>query len=498
MAGTLWVYDLEPGKRTKPMRPNRQPPAGPLVALWIPRTFVEAGGVDVGAFRADVNEKIERRGMVLYDGQILTTPMPDDAELIVDDGQYDAVPAREWSQPHRNYFGLHNPYQMAEDGDVFTYSHVMWRVRETYLQQDEQISAVVDGETDARHFSCPCHFAHVVYTTRHRLICMSCGALHAVLLSPIAFRHRTALSAEEWSDYFEDGDRRDEAVDLAILDFRDLEHAPKLWVTSQWLDAVHEFIFFARSPEDVIWEAIRGTERDPTIFAEAGWTPMPLPPAPADQLRDDSVDVDLLENAALALAEGAGHFAKGRTQPEHLVHAIPQLFRALELILKAKLLYYSPQALDDHPRIAIVIKRLAANGLQLSKTDQSTIDVARKLRNKLQHGTATFNHRAALSACRKLIIFLDRFTIAELEIWVGHVVPREPWCELLRIPEIAQTATAAVEGIIEDVRKNPDATISRCNHCGNEALIREHPRTGASCIYCQYIPDDQVAEVPDS
>jgi len=36
---------------------------------------VSEAGIDVDPFLADINEKIERRGFVLYDGQILTRPL---------------------------------------------------------------------------------------------------------------------------------------------------------------------------------------------------------------------------------------------------------------------------------------------------------------------------------------------------------------------------------------------------------------------------------------
>ena len=46
-----------------------------VVALWIPRRFLTSSGCDLVAFIADVNQKITQRGYVLWNGQILTTPI---------------------------------------------------------------------------------------------------------------------------------------------------------------------------------------------------------------------------------------------------------------------------------------------------------------------------------------------------------------------------------------------------------------------------------------
>lgn len=488
--GQFYMKSIDPATTPSSAKPISVLPSGPVATVWVPRPFLTSKGVNLAEFREHLNAQIEQRGMILYDGQLLTAPMPEDPEVIFDgDHHWNHPPAREWSQVHHDYFGLKNPYQPIEDGDAFTYSHVMWRAGDSYLGGDERIVAILHGKTDDYDFSCPCHFAGVVYTTRHRLICMSCGALHAVLLKPLEFRPHTLLTAKEWSDLFDDdGPRRDEQVALAVLDFRDVEHAPMLWVTDQWLDAVHRFIFFARSSEEVIWEAIRGTEQDPTIFEEAGWTSIPQAPAPATQLSDDSIDVDLLQNAALAMAEGAASFAKARAQPEHLVHAIPHLFRSLELMLKAKLQELSATALDDRPRFATVIKRLKQGGVHLTQIEHTRVDSARKLRNKLQHGTATFNHRAGLTVCRNLIIFLDSFAKDELNLWIGDAIPSTAWQELIKIPDVARTAAKVVAAIIQDVRRNADATVTPCECCGQETMIRPHPNTGASCAYCRYVP----------
>jgi hypothetical protein len=86
-------------------------------------------------------------------------------------------------------------------------------------------------------------------------------------------------------------------------------------------------VFFARSSPEEIEEAIRGTERDPSIFLEAGWSPVKMAPPPAHQVMDGSVDVDLVENLAYTFCEGVTSFLEAYDRSELLVTTIPQLFR---------------------------------------------------------------------------------------------------------------------------------------------------------------------------
>jgi ribosomal protein S27E len=466
------------------------PPSGPIAALWIPRDFVRGSSIDALRFVQEMNDVIARRGVVLYDGQVLTTTIPPDA-YVIDEGahEFSTAPRREWGNAHERYFCLSNPYQMSEDQRKFTSSHIYWRVQQPYIDPDERIIAILDGRTDDRDFTCGCHFGHVVYTTRDRLVCMMCGALHAVLLVPLQLRPKRGLTTDEWSEYFDrGGSRHDEQLEMSVIDFRDVENAPMLWVTDQWLDARHEFIFFARSSEEMIWEAIRGTERDPSIFLEAGFTGHAMPPSPAQQLREDTVEVDLVENAGLALAEGATCFVASRTEPSRLVHAIPHLFRAIELLLKACLHHLDHSALDDQPRAKTVIARLAAHKVVLTNADRQMLGKLRTLRNQLQHDEARFNHRVGLSLCRGAIIFLDRFAQEQLALWVREAIPTPTWQALLDIPEIATTAARETSVILNDVRSNPNATITQCLRCQRDTMVRPHPSTGASCVYCGHIP----------
>jgi hypothetical protein len=260
-----------------------------VVALWIPRKFLTPTGADLESFLADVNLKVTRRGYILYDGQILTVPLgaPETVELVLERDcsselppcRFNVPPCREWQPVHKEYFGLENPYQMAEESLEYTQSHIMTSVPAPYLFQDELVAAVIHGGKDEYYFSCPCHQADVVYTTRHRLVCMGCGAMHAAFRETVPFQPKRLLTADEWSDFFDEGgSRRDEELDLGVIDFQDVESLDTFWTTDQWDEAKHRFIFFARSPPEVIEEAIRNTELDASAFLEAGFEPVATAP----------------------------------------------------------------------------------------------------------------------------------------------------------------------------------------------------------------------------
>ena len=70
-----------------------------VVALWIPKRFLSSSGCDLVSFIADVNQKITQRGYVLWNGQILTTPITQEEriDLIFEgDEPYLPPPARDW------------------------------------------------------------------------------------------------------------------------------------------------------------------------------------------------------------------------------------------------------------------------------------------------------------------------------------------------------------------------------------------------------------------
>lgn len=470
------------------------PPQFPQhVGLWIPRRFVGAASVHVDPFLADINAKIERRGLVMSDGQILTRPLdpaePFDVVFELESLNHDFVPTRrDWQSEQRDYFGLEDPFQMADEGDTFTWSNLSTCIVGPYLRPGELIAAVLDGEQDNSYFTCTCHYSTVVYTTRHRLVCMSCGATHVVLLEPLDLTPRQLLTGEEWSDFFDaNGRRHHEELDLATVDFREIENAPTIWTTNQWEEASHDFVLFARASPEEIAEAIRGTEADPSSLIEAGWVQVREPPPPAGQLRRNSIEVNLGKNAEHAFTEGVAEFLAAYVQPERLVHAIPHLFRAVELLVKARLEEIDPHGLDDRPNNPTILNRLRVGGVTLTAAEVDTVTRLRHLRNDLQHGSASFNHRAALALCRRAIIFVDRFVDEELGMWTADAIRGSDWQALLDIPEIAARATRIVDSGLEPYHNDSNASITACPRCQRNTMLRPHPATGASCAYCGHV-----------
>lgn len=118
------------------------------------------------------------------------------------------------------------------------------------------------------------------------------------------------------------------------------------WATDAWKDSHHEFVFFARSPPEKVRAAV-GSELDPSVLLEAGFKPVPTPPPPAAQIAVDPIDIDLLGNAAHALGQGAEDFVAAQRQLRRLISAVPELFRCVELLLKAAFEQANPHALAD-------------------------------------------------------------------------------------------------------------------------------------------------------
>jgi len=515
----MWATDLQSEAIDGP-RPRRTAQFVKTVILWVPRRFLTPNGVDVKAFVSDVNEKVLHHGFVLSDGQVLSTPLTDVihegvlrpevvnvdghtfqkpiragdyTEVILErnfgDGVF-AVPAkRDWRKPQQDFFGFENPYQMADEAGEYTSSHLATRVFGPYLSPEERIAAVIHGVKDSYYFYCTCHQAEVVYTTRHRLVCMGCGATHIVIRNALELHPKRLLTPEDWIEFFdEDGALRDEEIGLSVVDFQDIESVDTVWATDQWMEAKERFVFFARSSPEEVRVATRGTEADPSILMEAGFTPVDISPPIAHQLADDSINVSLIENAAHALCDGVASFLSGRTNSDRLVNAIPQLFRALELLLKAKLQEVDPNGLVDQPNNPTVLKRLRACGVALTSEEGDTVGRLRRLRNDLQHGTAKFNYRNALAVSRKTIVLLDRFAHLELGLWIGDVIPQDLWHQLLAINEIVATAEHVVHTRLERARQHAEAVVSMCDRCGRNAMMRPHPKTGASCVFCHYVP----------
>lgn len=296
--------------------------------------------------------------------------------------------------------------------------------------------------------------------------------------------------------FAEDSARQDEEIGLSVVDFHDIDGADAIWNSEYWESSRHEFLFYVRSSPDTIAELTRGTERDRAVLLEAGLSPVATSPPPAVQVADDAVDVDLVTNAAISLRDGVASFRSARKDSSALVTALPQLFRSVELLLKARLQGHDVTALNDHPNNPTVLARLAAANVTITQGEIETITKLRRLRNSLQHGSATFNHRRGLAVSRQTVIFLTRFCLEELDLWIGDALPPDDWFALLQIPEIAVIAEAVLAATLSEVRRSPLASIANCPRCHKDALVRPHPRTGDDCVFCGHIVVVD-AEAPD-
>lgn len=491
-----------------------------VVTLFVPRRLAAHRRENAREVLNEVNIKIVQRGYIEHDGQILLNPISPTVELeMIDDWgcaseeevsrraelgmmgiSENAIlefETRPWGPEQARYFGCENPYQLSENPGEYSYWHVQLRLSTPILAPGEFILALLHGGRDDAYFYCPCHEASVVYTTRHRFICMGCGFLHSVPASPLTIQPATLLSGKDWEDYFDPGGAKSEdEVNLTMIDFQDIENAQMIWTTNQWEEARHRFLFFSRSTPQEIEKAIRGTEMDPSIFLNAGWNPEAIAPPVAHQIADDSVEVDLVENAMHSLCVGVRFYLAAKHESSALVNAIPALFRSVELLLKQRLEHADARALQDQPSNPIVLARLKAAGVLITSAEESIITRLRKLRNNLQHGTARFNQRAGLKVCRSSLIFLDRFMDAELSIHLGADIPETDWIYLLEIPEIAATATRVTNVMLERANQQKSTTIEKCPRCCHDAMVRPHPNTGISCWYCGHCPivDDDNME----
>jgi hypothetical protein len=464
-----------------------------LVGFWAPRRFVDSTGLDVAGLVADVNEKIQSRGFVLQTGQMQTTPIDDSPNVDFsppgDGDNDDVVVRRPWGAAQRSHFGLDNPYQMADEGEPFTWSCIWTENRKPYLAAGELIIGVLHGVREESYFYCFCHHAEIVYTTRNRLICMACGNLHVVLARPLKLTPSVRLSGDEWFDVFDsNGPRGDEEISLPLVDVCDVERAATIWVTTEWQQSMREYTLYARSTPEEYEKAVRGTERDPMLLSEAGFVPVPQASPPAFQLKDTSLDVHLVKGAEVALRSGVSCFVASIVEPDMLVLAIPHLDRAIELLLKARLELADPQQSSKGLNIHRVRKRLDEIGVEFSPADDQVISDLRQCANKLKHHTAQLNYRAGRNLCKQAVVFVDRFVSQELGLWLGDAVAVDEWQKLLEIPQLAHTAARVVEARLEGYRRDPEAQISTCPECGRDALLRTHPDTGSMCLYCRLRP----------
>ena len=468
-----------------------------LLYVHVRCDLVEAGA-PLDRLIEDVNQLLYKRSaIILADGQFLLRPISPDWDIAqyFDDETSTPYehPPRPWSPARRQYFdalwGIRNPFQYAEDPLAYDQFCMAVLVPGGYLVQGERILAIAHAERDGRHLYCPstCHHAEIVYTSRHRLVCMRCGRLHCVLAQPLPRHFPVRLTAEQWWDMFDSsGELADDSPPLDLVDYREIAAVQPIWQTDAWLQATQDLDLYANgSPEE-----IGRYERDlvgAEAFLEAGWVQSRQVPPPAAQANEAGFGVTLTENAARAVDLGASAYSRSQTDPSELREAVLNLSQAVELVLKIRLKEADPRALRDNPNNPTVVGRLQRANVKLDRHELDAIAELRHIRNQLQHAEATFSYRRTRTLLRTVITFLDRFTINEVNSWIGDAINPEVWPQLLALPAIQHNAELLAAARVAQVRANSDYAVTDCPQCGRQTLVRARAG-GAECLYCRHRP----------
>jgi hypothetical protein len=471
-----------------------RPPQSLLAYVHVRRDLVERAA-DIQVMLDDINERIDRRGgILLSDRQILIVPIQPTWGLqtyfTADQSCPVEHPALAWGQQQREYFsalyGVSDPFQYAEEPYPYRDFCISARVPTPYLRSGERALALVDATRDGHYFYCPCHYAEVVYTSAHRVVCMSCGQMHCVLATPLARDFGTGLTNDEWEKAFDaDAVLVDDQVDIPLVEYQELFAAPKLWNTAAWEAASAEIEFFARGdPAEIArYRASQGSIED---LMDAGFVPMPEPPPPSAQLGDAHYGVDIAQNAAAALNAGAAGYARSRTEPEALRPAVLSLFQAIELLLKI--------CLDDrdHACGAIgmdnpsVLKGLARTGVSFDSNAMATITALRQLRNKLQHDGTRYGYRDTRTLLSRALVLLDDFTRNQLGWWIGDIAEQPGWDTMLALQPVQEHAQVEAQKRIDRAVAD-GAQTEQCPHCERLSVLRK-PGYAGLCVYCRRVP----------
>src|SRR5262249_53202438 len=105
-------------------------------------------------------------------------------------------------------------------------------------------------------------------------------------------------------------------------------------------------------------------------------------------------------------------------------------------------------------------------------------------------------HRTGLSLARAAILLSNRIALSGLDLWMGDLLDPEDLWAMLTIPEFAATAAHVSSIRLEDLKQSSSTVISMCRRCEHEAMVRPHPNTGASCLYCGLLPTDSDGDSP--
>jgi len=491
----LYEIPIEHSFIPKDIPPTRDEPIG---LAWVQGEIALEEAID------SINRRIqEREGFVLGDGQILTNTISISDVLDYGINRIDIngicqFSRREWGVKQKEYFKIENPYQLSEDNGKYSYGWILTDSHENYLQESERILALLHGENDQRRpFYCTCHYAQVVFTSNQRFVCMMCGMLHCVLEKTFNRRFVHSMTAEEWFDYFDqEGARQEKEIDLEIIDFQDVENLPKIWTTDQFEESVNELVFFARSSKEELDQYYK-TSGNPEALIEAGFSLEPQVPEPIFQIAKSKHSVDRVANALSSFVEGVLAYQKGKTQPIYIKFATLHLFHAIDILLKICLEQTDPSVLGNNANNPTIIKLIQNKGIHLSAEEYEMINSLRRLRNAFQHDKASYNYRSALSLLQKSMIFVDRFTVEELDIWLAEEIGEEAWQILLKIEPIRINAEKIANEVLELVRSESDDEISFCPICKRKTLVSK-ANTGSLCIYCRHRPTLEELQLDDT
>jgi hypothetical protein len=461
-----------------------------LIYAHVRRDLVEAGA-STQTLLDDVNAKVVAHGgIILSNNQFLRRPIEMNWSIDTYLDDYTSAPFEhpdiEWGEAQRRYFGelwgLTDPYSYARDREAYNQFCVSARDPTPYLVPDEVIYAMIETVGERRAIDCPCHHTQVVYTSRHRLLCMGCGQLYRVLAEPLDHVFEHGITNDQWESAFDDdGELIDDEIHIPIVDYRTVEKAPYIWTTDARDEATWLIHFYAEGSEEEIkrYEASQPKAED---FIAAGWVEIPSPPSVSAQLAGDGVDIDLWSNSEVAVKAAARAYAQSRTKPEALRDAVLNCFQAIELVLKMRLETIDPgEVKGNNPT---VLRRLIDHGVAINADEIATIDALRKLRNKLQHAGASFGYRDTRRLLRAAFTFLDRFTIDELDLWISHVCDLTGWRSLLHIAPIKANAEKISTHLIARVDSEPTINaVVTCEACGRERMVVFD--TGfRNCMYC--------------
>jgi hypothetical protein len=475
---------------------KKRPAPTVLLTIHVPTDLALAGAKDDQVL-GHINKLIRARGgIILANGQILYRELKSEwiAEEYYDDDRTSDWdhPLREWGEAHESYFGailgFSNPFQYGEQPDVYGRYCLEAYVPGDYLGPAEQVLALVDCGLDSRNFYCPCHYAEVVYTSAHRLVCMACGQMHCVLSEHLSGVPGGGWAEAKWHESFDvDGLLLAHDLRVPFIEYQDVFQATKLWETDAWVEASSEIEFFERGdPEEVArYRATLPTAED---FMEAGWTESPMPPPPARQMEPEGIDIHIGRNAALALQDAAKHYAASVIDPSQVRSAVLDLFQAIELLLKIKLEIATGDVSTRRKNNPEVIRALAACGEGLPAEDARLVAALRELRNRLQHSEGRVGYADTRALIARGFVMIDRFAWEALGWWIADAIDPPMWDSLLALPEIASSAALRAEELGTKFRaEDPLNSIERCPHCSRETVIRERSHAGY-CLFCRRIP----------